>query len=371
MKKVAQKLSFIVMLVMVLLTVCTSAFAESIDDVLKDCKLDRSRWKVVEWFKAEKFVRFYDSTSVTVTGPGQFDAVIYDYFYGKTCRQSNCAQVGSKHYHKEKWGFNTAKSTGTLRSFSLEDANDTLDAYEYPTSMQIATDLKRNSLEDKTMQKIKVSLKDDKKFTAEPKLSTDAKNTVNQPKIKGLAPLPMPIGAVDGEWTYMGRYISGGSSSSILEWETRLHPYTGSVETSGLYDVYFHHEHYEQVGNYEGRGCYVYSVGGHKSTSHYGCVLKIVPLNQNGLPFNQSGEKYGTILLSTHGGSKGAYGVGIQRLRIFDNVTHQLLVNITDYQQLNGGFQDYNFWKIRENSPYMNAMKMSDCPIQPYDGRHG
>ena len=224
MKKVSQKLSFIVMLVMVLLTVCTSAFAESIDDVLKDCKLDRSRWKVVEWFKAEKFVRFYDSTSVTVTGPGQFDAVIYDYFYGKTCRQSNCAQVGSKHYHKEKWGFNTAKSTGTLRSFSLEDANDTLDAYEYPTSMQIATDLKRNSLEDKTMQKIKVSLKDDKEFTKEPapKQESAVQNTTPLPKITGLVPMPMAIGASDGECTYLGRFIAPANFSSPLEWQTRM-----------------------------------------------------------------------------------------------------------------------------------------------------
>ena len=372
MKNLIQKVCFAIMLVMLSLTACTSAFAESLDDVLKDCKLDRNRWKVVEWFKAEKFVRFYDPESVLVTGSGQFEVVIYDYFYDRTCRQNSCVRLGSKHYHKEKWGFNTAKSTGTLRSFSLEDANDTLDAYEYPTSMQIATDLKQNSLEDITMQKIKTSLKDDKKFTAEPKPTVDSKDTVTAPKITGLVPMPMAIGASDGEWTYMGRYISGGSSSSILEWETRLHPYTGSVETSGLYDIYFHHEHYEQVGNNEGRGCYVFDAN-HPFISNYGCVLKIVPLTRNGVPFNQSGEKYGTILLSTRGGSKGAFGVGIQRLRIFDNVTHQLLVNIADFKQLNGGFKDYdpNLNEIRKKSPYMQAIRMSNCPIQPYDGRHG
>ena len=53
MKKLIQKVCFAIMLVMLSLTVCTSAFAESMDDVLKDCKLDRNRWKVVEWFKAE------------------------------------------------------------------------------------------------------------------------------------------------------------------------------------------------------------------------------------------------------------------------------------------------------------------------------
>ena len=52
----------LMLLVMLLLTVCSSAFAESIDDVLKDCKLDRNHWKVVEWSKADHFVRFYFQT---------------------------------------------------------------------------------------------------------------------------------------------------------------------------------------------------------------------------------------------------------------------------------------------------------------------
>ena len=68
----------LLVLLMVLLSICSSVFAESFEDVLKDCKLDRSRWKVVEWFKAEQFVRFYDSQAVAITGPGQFDLVLYD-----------------------------------------------------------------------------------------------------------------------------------------------------------------------------------------------------------------------------------------------------------------------------------------------------
>jgi len=372
MKKLIKKVCFAVMLVVLSLTACTSASAESIDDILKDCKLDRSRWKVVEWFKAEQFVRFYDSTSVNVTGPGRFDAVIYDYYYGNDPCISDCKLQGKKHYHLEKWGFNTTKTAGTLRSIATKDLDENIvSSYDIPSNMQIESELNKNSFEAITMLKIKDSLKGDKKFAAEPKATAESKDTIPQPKIKGLVPMPMAIGASDGEWTYMGRYITGGSSSSILEWETRLHPYTGSVESDGLYDVYFHHEHYEQPGNYEGRGCCVFDFGGHRFTSNYGCVLKIVPLNHNGVPFNQSGQKYGTILLSTRGGSKGAFSVDIQRLRIFDNVTHQLLVNIEDRKQLNGNFQDYMFHEIRENSPYMNAIKMSNCPIQPYDGRHG
>ena len=106
----------LMVLVMLMLTICTSAFAESVEDVLKDCKLDKNRWKVVEWFKEDNFVRFYDSQSVSYPGPGQFDAEICDYYYGATCRENNCKQVGTKHYHTEKWGFNPDKSTGTLRA---------------------------------------------------------------------------------------------------------------------------------------------------------------------------------------------------------------------------------------------------------------
>ena len=36
----------LMVLVMLMLSICTSAFAETMEDVLKDCKLDRNRWKV-------------------------------------------------------------------------------------------------------------------------------------------------------------------------------------------------------------------------------------------------------------------------------------------------------------------------------------
>ena len=150
----------LMVLVMLMLTICTSAFAESVEDVLKDCKLDKNRWKVVEWFKEDNFVRFYDSKSVSYPGPGQFDAEICDYYYGATCRENNCKQVGTKHYHTEKWSFNPDKSTGTLRAFATKDANgNTVDFYNYPANMQIANQIKSKSIEGRTMLKVKDSLK--------------------------------------------------------------------------------------------------------------------------------------------------------------------------------------------------------------------
>lgn len=351
----------LMLLVMLLLTVCSSAFAESIDDVLKDCKLDRNHWKVVEWSKADHFVRFYDSDSVSVTGPGQFEVIINDYYYGSTCRKDNCAQLGSKHYHIEKWGFNTANATGTLRSFSLKDANqETVDAYEYPTSMQIATDINKKSIEAKTVLKIKDSLKNDKEFTKEvkPKQEPVPQNTEPLPKITGLVPMPMSIGASDGEWTYMGRYIQQNNYPTIFEWETRMRPYTGTAESTGLYDVYFNHRHGLPLS--EGQGCHIHETGW-----NYACVIKIVPLDFNGRRYNQSGTKFGTILLSMGGGTKGLFSAYLSRVRIFDNVTHQMLVNVTSRENssVSGNFHDYDrdIWEIRSNSPFYTAMKISNC----------
>ena len=349
----------LMLLVMLLLTVCSSAFAESIDNVLKDCKLDRNCWKVVEWCKADNYMRFYDSESVSVTGPGQFEVTINDYFYGATCRKDSCAQLGSRHYHIEKWGFNTAKSTGTLRSFSMKDANlDTVDAYDYPASMQIETELDKKSIEAKTMLKIKDSLKNDKEFTKEvtPKQEPAVQNTAPPPQISGLVPMPMPIGASDGEWTYMGRYIQQNSYPTIFEWETRMRPYTGTTESTGLYDVYFNHKH---GAISEGQGCLEYETG-----FSYGCVIKIVPLDNNGRRYNLSGTKYGTFLLSMNGSSKGTFLAWINRVRVFDNVSHNLLINVTrdENPSIMGNFHDDNLWTIREQSPFYRAMGMSNCP---------
>ena len=362
----------LMLLVTLLLTICSSAFAESIDDVLKDCKLDRNRWKVVEWSKADHFVRFYDSESVTVTDPGQFEVIINDYYYGSTCRKDNCAQLGSKHYHIEKWGFNTAKATGTLRSFSLKDANqETVDAYEYPTSMQIATDINKKSIEAKTMLKIKDSLKNDKEFTKEIKPAPEE----IQPKINGLVPLPIPVGAYDGEWSYLGRFIPSGNYSTLLEWETRMMPYTGSAESDNLYDVYYYHSHY---GKGDGQGCLRVEVG-NGQTDHFGfsCVLKFIPLDRNGRPKNISGASHAIHLFSMRGAAKGAFSAGITRVRTFDSVTHQPLIDITNTSRdqdsnINGRFYDTNYsvLNIRNNSPFYKAMHMtSDCPIGTWDVR--
>lgn len=152
-------------LLMVVLCVCSSAFAENLEDVLKDCPLDRNRWIVVDWFKAEQFVRFYDSQSVSVTGPEKFDVIIYDYYYGDECDRSSCKQRGKKHYHSEKWNFNTKYSKGVLQSLATKDSyENVVDSYDYPPDLQIPVDIKRKSIEEKTLLKVKESVKGNKDF---------------------------------------------------------------------------------------------------------------------------------------------------------------------------------------------------------------
>ena len=182
----------------------------------------------------------------------------------------------------------------------------------------------------------------------------------------GLAPLPHAIGSVDGEWVYMGRFLQYQPSPTLLEWETRLVPYTKSGEIDNLFDVYFYHEH---SGSGEGQGCkFMRLPSGEILKSRYACVLKIVPLDRSGQRIQKSGQQYATRLLSMEGKAKGAFAIRVVRLRMYDNVTHSLIGDYTDYKQLNGSYQEYN---IKGDSPYHKAMEMSGCQILPYDGSMG
>jgi hypothetical protein len=65
------------------------------------------------------------------------------------------------------------------------------------------------------------------------------------------------------------------------------------------------------------------------------------------------------------GGTKGLFSAYLSRVRIFDNVTHQMLVNVTSRENssVSGNFHDYDrdIWEIRSNSPFYTAMKISNC----------
>ena len=363
----------VLVLFMVLLSVCSAAFAESLEDVLKDCKLDRNRWKVVEWFKAEKFVRFYDSQAVAVTGSGQFDAVLMDYYYDGDCGKSSCKQSGNKHYHSEKWGFNTSASTGTLRSFDTRDLDgNVVDSYNYPAKMQIASPLKRNSTEAKTMLKIKEPLKNNKDFAVkEPTPSKEPNPSTEATKMK--------IGDVDGQWTYIGRYgIPGDATVTIINFVLYAQPYqTEKMNVEGLYDVYFYHVHGELNNQEEGVGCRRYTderTGESKNLLGYNCVLKLVPLDKTGKPILKSGPDGATLIVSVIGGPSGPqqiFRLYLTHYRAYDAISHQLLSDVKDLNVINRGLrisdQAHNMLnkygdKEFGDNMYRRAARMSNCP---------
>ncbi len=340
----------LMVLVLLLLTVCSSAFAESIDDVLKNCKLDRSRWKVVEWFKAENFVRLYDSASVSVTGPGQFDVIIYDYFYDNTCNSDSCKQKGNKHYHSETRGFNTTESTSTLRSFATRDADENpVDSFDYPAKMQIASEFNKKSIEAKTMLKIKNTLKNDKSFTAVVPKKEKPKTEDNYGRF---APLPQPIGSRDGEWVYLGRF-NGPYAKTYLERILKMKPFYGTTAQDGVFDVYYNHTH----DKCDYQDCW-YS---------YGCILKFVPLDMNGKRIHRRG--FYTDLVDIGGGTKGAFAGAVENVRRYDTETHILVETfvkegykdselnpITSYGYKGSQFTNAN------DCPFWHAFRNSKCP---------
>ena len=368
----------LLVLLMVLFSICSSVFAESFEDVLKDCKLDRSRWKVVEWFKVEKFVRLYDSQTVTVTGPGQFDAVIMDYYYDGDCGKDSCKFRKNRHYHSEKWGFDTTKATGTLRSFDTRDLDgNVVDSYNYPPKMQIASPLKRNSTEVKTMQKIKEPLKNNKDFAAkESTLSKEPDPSTDTTKLK--------IGDVDGQWTYIGRYgLPEGSNVTIKEFVLYAQPFhTEKMNVAALHDVYFYHVHGTDLySQEEGVGCawYTDERTGKKWKTGYNCVFKLVPLDRAGKPILESGPDGATIILSVIGrphGPQQIFRLNLARYRTYDAISHQLLLDVKDAPnnslnrvsqktlrngQLHNMLNEYGAKDFGDNM-YRRAARMSNCP---------
>ncbi len=340
------------MLVMLLLMVCSSALAESVNDVLKDCKLETNRWKVVEWNKKEKYVRFYDSESLAVTGPGQFELITYDYFYANTCNEENCALRNSKHYHTEKNIYSTRNSKGKPLSFGKRDNDlNLVDSYEYPPSLQIPTDIERKSIGEKTMLKAKEGVKGNKLFASEgPK-----QEVTEEPIYGGFVPLPQPIGSRDGEWVYLGRFI-GPSNYSYLENILSMKQFTGTTAHEGVMDVYYYHTH-DMCSSHE------FGYG-------YSCILKLIPLDMNGKRFQRRG--FYTELVDIGGGTKGAFVGSVTKVRKYDTETHELVETLvkdspadsrlnplTSYGYRGSDFSEQRF--SRDN-PFKHAFNNSACP---------
>jgi hypothetical protein len=331
---------------------CPSALAENIDGVLRDCKLDRNRWQIVEWSKPGKFVRFYDSESVSVTGPSLFQIVTYDYFYGGICNEENCGLRNTKHYHSEKSIYDSFKVAKKLLAFGRLDANlNIVDSYEYPASMQVYDSIKKKSVDEKTVFKGKELFKNDKAFAEEQKPIVAKESNYGK-----FAPLPQPIGSSDGEWVYLGRFI-GPNNLSYVENILLMKPFNGTTAQDGVMDIYYHHVHHEMCVYHE------YGYG-------YGCVLNGNKLQRRGI---------NTELVTIGGGTKGAFGCAVREVRKFDTATHELVETMTDKKvdiywtnaKLNrrtksGELMDTLLHEYGNDNPFSLAMRSSNCPKPDY-----
>lgn len=341
----------ITLLVMLLLSLCVTVFAESLEDVLKDCKLDRNRWKVAEWVKSEKYVRFYDSGSVTATGSDQFDLVICDYFYGAGCDVESCKLHKARHFHSEKWNCDAKALTKTIKNFTGMDADlKVVTSFEYPSSVLIPLPIKKNSVDGKTMLAAKELVKDDaRKYNNVPAEKSSAGKPVNK---NGFAPLPQPIGSKDGEWTYLGRFI-GPTNMTYTENILLMRPFESKAECDGVFDVYFYHIHND-------RWCYESEIG-----YGYSCELKLVPLDRNGNIITRRGVC--TELVHIGGGTKGAFCCSVSQVRRYDSLTHELietidnnssksnkLTSVTSY----GGRYVVLMDEYSGNNPFIQAMEL-------------
>jgi hypothetical protein len=247
-----------------------------------------------------------------------------------------------------------------------------VDSYEYPANLQIPTDIKRNSIEGKTMLKAKEVVKDNKEFTAkEPAPSKESNPSTDvAPKYQtGFAPLPQPVGSKDNEWTYLGRFIGRGQNNiSYVEYAMLMVPFNSPKECDGVFDVYYYHKHTVDFGanNDNGGYCRVDQYGGHWG---YSCILKLVPLDKNGNRIQRKGVC--TELIHIGGASKGEYGYGVSKVFRYDTLTHELVETITEdkpgSRKLNLErhetiYQKYGYNLNTNYSPYWLAAKYSHCP---------
>ena len=189
-----------------------------------------------------------------------------------------------------------------------------------------------------------------------------------------LMPLPRAIGSNDGEWTYLGRFVSTAPANvAIHEWEIKLQPYNSTEGRNDLYDVYYFHSHY---GDGDGAGCTVYRMpDGEILPVSFSCVLKTVPLDKNGQRLNKTGLQNATLLISMFGAPKCIYVTNVKNVRAFDSYTHQLIGTYT-YRNNPNMFKNFDYYsldhKIEMNSPFFKAKgNQQNCPVIPYDGSMG
>lgn len=133
---------FFIMLTVVM-TICSTAFAktnpEANDDALKEyiktyldcysgCKLAVDRWEDSGIGNNYKYLRFFDTETITFRTPDVFDVWICDYMTGKqSCDTDECKEAKidtAKHYHYARLRFDSSAYTCSLLTIMVKDTQN-------------------------------------------------------------------------------------------------------------------------------------------------------------------------------------------------------------------------------------------------------
>ena len=121
------------LLLLLLLTVCSSAFAE--------CNLNQARWKYL--YSTNEYGFYFDTLTLNVNSSGStFEVWECNYFPGKVsaCNWPNCKEKGlesSEHYHYVLTEYDYRKRTLTYKSFVGRDNNGkVIVSYDEPSYLQ-------------------------------------------------------------------------------------------------------------------------------------------------------------------------------------------------------------------------------------------
>ena len=118
----------VLILVMLLLAICSSAFAT--------CNIDLDRWKLI--VPTERTLIYFDRQTAKKSGPTSFSTWLCYYYAGvkSDCCNSICIEKGynkKEHYHYLSVGYDYEASTISLKELlKKDDQGNVFHSYRYP-----------------------------------------------------------------------------------------------------------------------------------------------------------------------------------------------------------------------------------------------
>ena len=147
-------------LLMLLLTVCSSAFAE--------CNLDQNRWKYL--YSTDSYGFYFDTLTINEDKvKSLFEVWECNYFPGKVsaCTWPQCKEKGlesAEHYHYVLSEYDYKQRTVNFKSFiGRDNKGNVIVSYDKPSYLQEATRIVPDTLGEMNLLLIKKYMDDNKK----------------------------------------------------------------------------------------------------------------------------------------------------------------------------------------------------------------